>query len=115
MVSITVTCPQTPPPAGGGGGSTDTTAPNTKRVKGPPRKGGPRLAKFVFTSTEPGSTFECKLDKAPYKRCRSPFKRKVSYGKHTLLVRATDAAGNTDPTPLRFRWTPVVPKPQTGP
>ncbi len=105
-VSVTVTCAQVNQPP------SDTTAPNTKRIKGPKRKSRARLAKATFSSTEAGSTFECKLDRKPWKACTSPFKRKVAVGKHVLSVRATDAAGNTDPTPLKFRWTALVPKPQ---
>ena len=57
-------------------------------------------AKFKFTSTEAGSTFQCKLDRKPFKPCRSPKKYKgLKPGKHVFKVRATDAAGNTDPSP----------------
>lgn len=42
-------------------------------------------------------------------KCRSPFKRKVSVGRHVLKVKATDAAGNTDASPLVIRWK-VLPK-----
>ncbi len=101
VVTVTVTCPQAPPP---GGGTSDTTAPNTKLGKGPKKKSRARLAKATFSSTEAGSRFECKLDRKPWNACTSPFKRKVAVGKHTLLVRATDAAGNTDPTPLKITW-----------
>jgi hypothetical protein len=39
-----------------------------------------------------------------FKRCSSPFKKKVKPGRHTLRVRATDPAGNADPTPAKVKW-----------
>ena len=76
----------------------DTVAPETKIKRAKISKKN-RKAKFTFKSTEPGSTFECKLDKKPLKSCTSPVKyKKLKAGKHTFKVRATDAAGNTDPT-----------------
>jgi hypothetical protein len=58
-----------------------------------------------FESTEYDSVFECRLERAEYAPCVSP----VSYahmveGSHTFSVRATDAAGNTDQTPVSRTW-----------
>ena len=39
------------------------------------------------------STFECSLDKKPFKTCDSPFKKKVKFGKHTFEVQATNSGG----------------------
>ncbi len=95
-------------PPGAGGGSTavkDTKAPDTRIVKKPKKKSSKRKVKFTFTSTEPGSTFECKFDKAKrYSRCKSPLKKKVKPGKHKLFVRAVDRAGNSDPTPAKWKF-----------
>jgi hypothetical protein len=83
----------------------DRAAPNTRITRGPARVTFKRLAKFRFTSTEPQSTFQCKVDSERWKRCRSPFKRKVGAGrKHVFRVRAIDRFGNVDPTPARFGW-----------
>jgi CSLREA domain-containing protein len=95
---------------GGGGGGTgkDTTPPETKIAKKPKPDGGPK-AKFKFSSSEPASSFECKLDKKPFKKCRSPKTYKgLKPGKHVFKVRAKDAAGNVDPTPAKkkFRVNP---------
>jgi Ca2+-binding RTX toxin-like protein len=93
-VTVDTTLPPPPP---------DTQPPDTT-AKGPKAKTKKARAKVTFASTEANSTFECKLDKTPYKACSSPFKAKVKPGKHKLLVRATDAAGNVDPTPAKVRW-----------
>jgi hypothetical protein len=87
------------PPAG------DATPPDTTITAGPKKKGKKRTARFSFTSTEPGSTFRCKLDDGPFEPCSSPFSTKVKKGKHSFEVQATDAAGNTDPTPATQNWT----------
>jgi trypsin len=64
--------------------------------------------RFEFTSDESGSSFECKLDKRPFKPCTSPKAYRVGTPDeprtHVFKVRATDPAGNTDPTPARFRF-----------
>lgn len=82
----------------------DTTPPRTRIVSGPARVGYERLAKFRFSSSEAQSTFQCKLDKKRWKKCRSPYKLKVKPGKHLLKVRAIDRFGNADKTPARFSW-----------
>jgi hypothetical protein len=91
---------------GGGGGAKDKTPPQTKIVRGPPKKTHKRTVKFKFTSSEQGSTFKCKLDRKPFKRCTPPKKyKKLKPGKHVFKVFATDKAGNKDPTPAvrKFR------------
>jgi len=57
------------------------------------------LAKFRFSSNEPGATFRCQIDRGPEVDCVSPYRRRVLRGKHTFEVRAIDAAGNPDPAP----------------
>jgi hypothetical protein len=84
-------------------------APQTRISKHPRRKVALRssklsLAKFTFSSDQPSSSFKCKLDKAPFKSCRSPFKRKVKPGRHSFQVRAVNSTGVADPTPAVFRW-----------
>jgi hypothetical protein len=83
---------------------TDTVAPETTITKKPKKKSTKRKAKFKFESSEDGSTFECKLDKKPFKPCASPFKKKVKPKKHKFKVRAIDAAGNVDPTPAKAKF-----------
>lgn len=82
----------------------DRTPPQTRIVSGPARVGYERKAKFRFNSSEGQSSFECKLDKKKWRKCRSPYKLKVKPGKHLLKVRAIDRFGNADPSPARFSW-----------
>jgi hypothetical protein len=78
----------------------DTTAPNTTITAGADNPGNDSTPTFTFTATEPGSTFQCRVDGAAFATCASPFTTAVlNDGSHTFDVRATDAAGNTDATP----------------
>ena len=98
LFNLAVTPPPPPPPI-------DTVAPNTTIKSGPPRTTRSRTAKLVFSSTETGSRFQCKLDKGAWKACASPKTyKKLKKAKHTFLVRAIDAAGNVDLTPAKRAW-----------
>jgi hypothetical protein len=93
-----------------GGGTGDTTPPDTTITEGPSGIVTSTSAEFKFTSTESGSSFACSLDGAAYQSCTSP----KSYSGldaegHTFSVRATDPAGNTDPTPATRSWTVSAP------
>jgi CSLREA domain-containing protein len=82
----------------------DTDAPETTITKGPKKKSTHRKAKFRFSSNEPGSTFQCKLDRKRFKACTSPKTYKVKPGKHTFRVKAIDLAGNVGvPATRKFR------------
>jgi len=82
----------------------DTVVPNTKLTKKPPHRLFRPKVKFKFTSSEPGVHFQCQLDRRPWRGCRSPLRYWVKYGKHTLKVRAIDAAGNVDPRPAAYKF-----------
>jgi len=95
----------TAPPGGPSPGQTgDKTPPETSIDKQPDRKTTKRKAKFVVSSNEPGSTFECALDGEKFKSCDANMKFKVKPGKHRVEFRAIDAAGNVDPTPAAAKW-----------
>jgi hypothetical protein len=91
-------------PGGGGGGA---GTPETKITKQPNKRTENHKAKFRFTSSESGSTFQCKLDKGDFESCDSPFKEKVAEGRHKFLVRAVDPEGNVDPTPAKAKFKVV--------
>lgn len=77
----------------------DKVAPNTKITSGTSGKVDSRSAKFYFKSTEAGSTFQCRFDNGSWRACVSPKVYKgLKNGEHKFRVRATDKAGNTDPT-----------------
>ncbi len=88
----------------------DRKAPDTEIVKKPKKKVSKRKVKITFRSTESGSTFECKLDKAPFKPCDSPFRKGVGIGRHKFQVAATDKAGNADASPAKVKFRRVAKK-----
>jgi CSLREA domain-containing protein len=80
--------------------------PETMITAGPKGKIHATRVRFKFKSDMPGSTFQCKLDRKPFKRCASPKKyKKLKPGKHVFKVRAIDQAGDVDPTPAKRRFT----------
>lgn len=79
-------------------------APNGRIGKHPKKRTKKRRARFTFSSNQAGSRFECKLDKRPFRPCKSPFVRRLRPGRHTFRLRAIGAAGLPDPTPAVFRW-----------
>jgi hypothetical protein len=91
-------------PSPGGPGSKGE-APQTK-LKGKRRKvSHDRTPTFRFASSEAGSTFQCKVDGRPYRRCSSPFTAKrLAFGRHVFRVRARNTAGTADPSPAAFRF-----------
>jgi len=94
FVPATPTCISPTPP--------DTTITRLKLRK--------RRASFRFLSAGGNGpvTFECKLDRKPFRPCMSPkLYKHLKRGKHVFKVRAT-ASGLTDPTPAvrRFKIKP---------
>jgi hypothetical protein len=79
----------------------------TKHPKGTVRTRNRKASvKFSFSSNERGSTFKCKLDRGPYRACRSSKTYRLTPGSHTFRVRVTDAAGNVGNT-ARFSFKVV--------
>jgi hypothetical protein len=83
----------------------DQIPPDTSIGKRPRNRTRSARARLTFSSTEPDSDFRCKVDRKPYRHCRSPLKlKRLDPGKHKVLVKAVDAVGNQDPTPSVARW-----------
>jgi hypothetical protein len=82
----------------------DTAAPDTTITSGPSGTVAGTQATFAFASTEAGGTFQCRLDGGAYTARASPPTVSNPPGTHAFTVRATDAAGNTDPTPATRTW-----------
>jgi hypothetical protein len=86
----------------------DTTPPNTTIVSGPSGTVKSRDAKFTFSSTEPSNaTFQTRLDGGIWESngtATSKTYTNLANGTHTFEVKATDAAGNTDPTSASRSW-----------
>jgi ELWxxDGT repeat protein len=83
----------------------DATPPETTIDFGPSGTVSSRSATFSFSANE-AATFECSLDGAAPSSCTSPIRYdKLRRGTHTFTVRATDQAGNVDPTPASQTWT----------
>jgi hypothetical protein len=93
----------------------DTVAPDTTIGPGQPASLSNTAApSFDLASTESSSTFECSLDSSTFASCSSPkIYTGVRDGSHTLQVRATDRAGNTDGTPASYTWTVDTTPPET--
>jgi hypothetical protein len=87
----------------------DTTAPDTMITRHPNKRLTRRRhakrtkVSFRFKSTEPGSTFSCRLDKKKPRSCASPLIYRLKQGRHTFAVAATDPAGNTDLSAASFK------------
>jgi len=86
--------------------TSDTTPPNTTIDSGPFGNTTATSASLAFSSSEPGSSFQCQMDGSAWGACTSPKAYSgLSAGAHTFSVRATDAAGNVDLTPALRTWT----------
>jgi Domain of unknown function (DUF1929)/Kelch motif len=75
----------------------DSTPPDTAFTERPSDPTTDRTPTFAFTSTEPGSTFQCRIFDEPFAPCTSPTTRTVPVGRHAFRVRSIDRAGNIDP------------------
>ena len=83
----------------------DNTSPNTSITSQPADPTSSSSASFSFSSSEGGSTFECRIDGGAWGACSSPKSySSLADGSHTFQVRATDAAGNLDASPASYTW-----------
>ena len=99
--TFTVNVPGPPPPPA------DTTPPETTITKAPPKSLKARRSATVtieFAASE-AATYGCALDGGAATGCTSPATFRLSRGKHTIAITATDAAGNADPSPATVEVT----------
>lgn len=83
----------------------DTVPPTSTLSGAPTAPTGARTAKLTFTASEPGSTFRCSIDRAVSVPCTSPLMlSRLAVGRHSVGIRATDAAGNPQVTPTKVSW-----------
>ncbi|MDD5251260.1 MAG: hypothetical protein PHT12_01330, partial [Patescibacteria group bacterium] len=84
----------------------DTVPPDSVIDSGPAELVSSADATVAFHATEDGVAFACSLDGAVFSTCASPASLAgLADGPHSFAVRATDAAGNDDPTPATIEWT----------
>jgi hypothetical protein len=81
-------------------------APDAILKAHPHKKTTSTHARFSFTANAPKATFECKMDRAQYKPCRSPFQANLRPGPHVFRVRAVGPGeARQNPAAIRaFHW-----------
>lgn len=87
--------------------TTITSGPAGQVVNGAPQQpfSSTESAIFVFSSDQPGSTFECSLDGADYLPCTSPRAYWITTnGLHEFAVRATNPEGVVEEPPVVYEW-----------
>lgn len=95
----------TPPP----GPIAVQAAPPRTLIRGAPRKTiltrrRTAMARFRFGSDQAGVTFLCKVDHGRFHPCPAKFARLYRLGRHVLRVKARNAEGLTDGTPVVYRF-----------
>ena len=96
------------------GDDPDTTAPDTTINEGPSAATSDKTPTFAFSSSEEGSTFECRVDGEEFGSCTSPHRvSSLSDGRHAFEVRAIDRAGNVDASPAQRTFTVDTVAPET--
>ena len=92
--------PPQPPP--------DRTPPRTRLLHRPAKRvftrGRWRRVAFALGSSEAGSRFRCRIDRGPFRPCRSPRAFNLRLGRHVFRAFAIDAAGNRDRSPVVYRF-----------
>ncbi len=100
--------PPPPPKRGLTQPPADRTPPATRLRRHPTAlllaSGSRRRVSFAFVASEPSAGFRCRLDRKPWRPCRSPRAYLVPPGRHVFRVFAIDAAGNRDRSPASFSF-----------
>ena len=93
----------------------DTQPPETTIDGAPPVNDNSTMVTFTFSANET-ATFECAVDPAGFGPCNDDMRHMLvglTDGTRTFRVRATDTAGNVDPTPDVHTWTTDTSTPDT--
>jgi hypothetical protein len=95
----------------------DKTPPDTAIASAPPDPSSSPVASFTYSSTEAGSTFQCKLDSGSFNSCPASG---ITYtglleGAHTFQVRAIDSSNNIDLSPAGYSFQVVLMAPTIAP
>ena len=99
---------------GGSDPGPDDTPPDTTMDSGPSGPTNAASPTFGFSANEPGSWFECRIDGGGWGECSAPHTAgPLADGGHSFDVRATDPAGNPDPTPASRSFTVDTTAPDT--
>jgi Ca2+-binding RTX toxin-like protein len=89
-------------------------APRTTITDGPTGLTNDSTATFRFTSSEAGSSFQCRVDGGAFASCASPrTTAALADGDHAFAVRARDQALNLDLTPASRSFTVDTDPPDT--
>jgi Ca2+-binding RTX toxin-like protein len=96
----------------------DTVAPQTTIDSGPAAITDDPRPSFAFSADEPGASFRCRFDAEAFRPCSGPDATdtpatSLADGAHSFEVKATDVAGNADPTPAVRSFTVETEAPQT--
>jgi hypothetical protein len=98
----------------GSPGPGDTTAPQTTITSGPSGPTNDATPTFAFSADESGATFACNIDDGAWSACSSPWTTStLAAGDHSVSVRATDDADNTDDSPAVRSFTVDTEAPHT--
>jgi hypothetical protein len=85
--------------------------PHTRITFAPAAKTRSRSPVFRFTDStgQAGTSFECKLDRKPWRSCSSPLRlKRLSRGKHILRIEAKNGAGEAEPVPAKRKFKVVL-------
>ncbi|RKQ92572.1 hypothetical protein C8N24_2423 [Solirubrobacter pauli] len=93
--------------------TTDLSAPNTTVTNAPPARNALWKVVLGVSGTATASRFECKIDASEWLDCSrgSWLIQELLEGEHVATVRAVNASGTADPTPVVLRWTTDGTKP----
>jgi hypothetical protein len=96
----------------------DTVAPDTTINVSPANPTNDATPMFTFSTSEPGSSFECRIDAGPFVGCggagSSYTAAPLGNGPHSFAVRARDRAGNVDASPATSSFTVDTTPPQAS-